>query len=154
MRGEMAFIIKKREWGCVSDDRLLKTTHFGPCYIMAGYDPYSKLRFLAHIDTETSIETVRKIFDIMKEEISEFELNRTQISLYGGWQKHLESRRWGDQILSVLKDLNVKPNVEYWQKKMFSSYYPKWMKICFASRDIIQNLLSITLQPKRVIIKA
>ena len=77
---------------------------FGPGYVVTGYEPITKYTFLAHIDDGTNVETISEIFKELQKlnvDLKNFE----KICLLGGWEKHPESKKWGDKILKELEKI-------------------------------------------------
>lgn len=101
----------------ISRSQPIATGTFGGCYLLTGYDPQSKYRFLAHIDDQTDTKTISTIFEKLKE--LGVNLKNLELKVMGGWKEQERSSQWGKQILEQLeeKECLSRCNFELFQKK-------------------------------------
>ncbi len=101
----------QKEWAFTSSDSsrpIIRTGCFGPCHVVTFSG--GKYSALAHIDENTSIGSIKNIFDRFKT----FSIPPENIKavIMGGWKSDRESRLLGKEILSFVlrngvKDINV-----------------------------------------------
>lgn len=107
----------------ISKSTKMLTSSFGGCYVLTGHDPETKYSFLAHIDDNTNVESIRQIFSSLKRLGVDVQ-RLTRVRLMGGYQAHTESNKWGHRIIEVLKQegLGGKIDFTHFQKKVEGSF--------------------------------
>ena len=86
----------------------LETRGVGPCHVLIGYHQSTQMRFIAHITDSNHPDSIKKIFECMKETypiIKKEGLSSLDVHLIGGWKSHPESERWGQHIKRILQDV-------------------------------------------------
>lgn len=118
------------QMGCgISKGMPIFTGGFGGCYILSGADPVTHYLFLAHIDDRTDLESVRAIFPKLRQ--LGVAVNKSIITLAGGWRDIPTCVLRGKQIIAILKDEQIfdRANLLFFQQKKSGStgnesYYP------------------------------
>ncbi|MGB7127834.1 MAG: hypothetical protein WBD50_01920 [Candidatus Rhabdochlamydia sp.] len=99
----MTITIFQKNWAFTSAESekpQIKTGAFGPCYVVT----FTSTGFaaMAHIDDTTQVESIKAIFDeFLKNSIA---VKDIKVVILGGWKSHPESFKWGNKIITQIKD--------------------------------------------------